>query len=654
MWKEINTISDKTAMAAQKAMNHSTTAVLSNFGLISLKYKMARQNERVEAVMKEKNMTVSMTGTHATFYSCSVFMPDHVLGEHLLIHRGASAPQDLEHFSSSSPSVISPYQVIKESHSSSYVFPSHLSPIVGHTGNWTQYMSDVGGQLEFQELYSSLLRGPVLFYHAFRADRDLHTKFEVKYVHKKGNSSVPYEASMTTKDAILQFLASVSSVRQSKKPGGGKQAKPKVFFIATHTDKLESDDKIMEVDRKLQQIVKVTEAYQNGLVVHSSEICMLFPVNNLSKYDKDFQRVRDVVNVVVTHCDDFNIRTPLTWSLFAVTIQHYDKPVLTYDTCLEVGKECGIDGAEEMDNCLWFLHYQTGILRHFKDIPELRNLVFKNPQHIFDIVNHLILSTFTHENLAGVMSVQEELVKKGIFSLEILQDLLLNHETLPADNILSVDQIIKLLEYHLIVAPIREDGVITKYFLPCALVHADFQSCPEPAPHWLPSLLFTFSSGYCPIGLFGAMVATLLHRSAEVNKEWTFEELKIFRNQICFSVGPCTDQFRFTVTSTFIRVDVLPYKRSYRKASLASVCCHVKKRISEALDEVPSKINYDKQKTRHMLAFQCTDTKCPRAVHAANVIEYKGEPSVMKCSITHRGIELPEGHQIWFDEEVCI
>lgn len=561
-----------------------------------------------------------------------------------------SLTKDLLTFSTSTSCTLNPYEVVESSLCSQDCSTASMpyAATLHHCNLWTQYMSDVGGQLELQELYSSLLVGPALFYHVFRADQDLNAKFHVEYLHSGGKSTIPYEASMTTKDTILQFLASVSSISLRKKPdGGGQQVKPKIFFIATHIDKLESYDKIKDVDKELQQIVKGTQAYRDGLVVYGSESCMLLPVNNLSKDDKNFQDVRVVVDRVVTHCDDYRIRTPYTWSLFAVTIQHYKEPVLLYDTCLAVGEECGIDSVEEMDNCLWFLQYQTGILRHYKDIPELQHLVIKDPQYIFDIVTNLIVGTFTFENLVGNISIQDEFVKKGIFSLESLRDLLSKH------SLLSADQIIKLLEYHLIVAPLWDDGVLTRYFMPCALVHADLHSCPESAPHWVPSLLFTFSSGYCPKGLFGAMVAKLLHPSVGLTYEWEFKEDQIFRNQISFTVGPYLDRYRFTVTSTFIQVDVLPFMDCDRKVTLASVCCHVRRHMSKALYEVTSKINYDTIKAAQVLSFLCPNTSCHRVTHTAHIRMIESIPCVMECSITHRPVKLPVGHMMWFNEEVC-
>ena len=517
-------------------------------------------------------------------------------------------------------------------------------------GIWTHYLSDVGGQLEFQELYPNLLSGLSLLYYFFRADQDLNTNFPVEYRHSNGESMVPFKASMTGRDAILQFLASVSSIASLSLPEGKIQVQPKVIFIATHIDLLESDDKIIEIDTELQKIVKITQAYKDGMIVHASESCMLFPINNLSTDETGFQKVRTVIERVVTGSSDYCIKTPYTWSIFSVAIQQYKEQVLPYSTCLEVGKECGIDTQEEMDNCLWFLHNITGVLRHYPDVPnvpELRDVVFKDPQYIFDKVTDLVVNTFTFENVGNIQRIQEKFAKKGIFSDKILRDL-------PSDfDILPTDMSIKLLEHLRIIAPLKKDDTDTQWFLPCALVHADTQTAPDTAPRWLPPLLFTFNSGYCPKGLFGTLVADLLQLKPELNNgyEWEFNEDQIFRNQICFSVGPYIDRFRFTVSSTYIKIEALPNLEILdRQVSLATVFCHVQHTISSRFVYLTKKLNYVEDKVAYKQAFYCPNTTCSEITHSSYVMLHKGVPCTLKCSITNRPVSFPKGYQIWFDE----
>ena len=509
---------------------------------------------------------------------------------------------------------------------------------------WTQYLTDVGGQLEFQELFPLLFLGPALFYYVFRADHDILAPFSVNYLHSSGKQMTPLKATMTTKDAILQFLSSVSSLGFTKLSNGVK-VQAKVFFVATHIDQLPTISDIENLDQKLQGIVKTTDAYRSGCIVFKSDDSMVFPVNNLTRDEDQFQAIRRSVHGCITCNKHYQIRMPSTWSIFALTIQHYDKPVLAYDTCLELAMQCGLEDAEELDNCLWFLHFQTGILRHYRDIPELRVKVIKDPQYIFDTVTEIIVTTFTFDNLAGNKCIQDEFMNKGIFSQETLVELLSDR------GFLSAAEIIRLLEHHLIIAPINKGDKKVKYFLPSALVHLDQHHEEESFPDWLPSLYFTFNSGYCPSGLFGALVARLLGMNSNLPYEWKLQEDRIYRNQIFFSVGPYLDQLRLVVTPADICVSVIPFMNFERHVPLASICNHVQEHLSKLLQEVIKRINYDSQKVLYHSSFQCM--QCANEdFHTAGVKFDNELPCVMECSVTHQPIKLPSGYRYWFDKKV--
>ena len=214
--------------------------------------------------------------------------------------------------------------------------------------------------------------------------------------------------------------------------------------------------------------------------------------------------------------------------------------MLAYDVCLEVGKECGITTPEELDHCLWFLHHQTGTLGFFNNVPEVCKVVFKDLQFLYDWVSDLVIHTFTFEKTRGDKVTIDDVSKKGIFTLTSLKKLAAG-----TTDLLSSTQLIKLLEHLRIVAPLSEGSTIDRYFLPCSLVHADIQSSSS-APS-IPSFVIAFECGYCPKGLFGALVADLLQAYVKESYEWKFKEDHIFRNLICFAVGPFLDKFQFSL-----------------------------------------------------------------------------------------------------------
>ena len=77
---------------------------------------------------------------------------------------------------------------------------------------WMVYLTDTGGQIEFQELLTLLVSGPSVFFLVFRLDHDLNKRFTVEYVRPNGTTSEPYQSNFTVKEALLQTLASIASM----------------------------------------------------------------------------------------------------------------------------------------------------------------------------------------------------------------------------------------------------------------------------------------------------------------------------------------------------------------------------------------------------------------------------------------------------------
>jgi len=84
-----------------------------------------------------------------------------------------------------------------------------LKDLVGE--HWTLYLTDTGGQPEFQELLPVLVCGPSLFFLVFRLDLELNSRYQVEYINSSGRSIIPYEAGLTMQETLLQSLATIAS-----------------------------------------------------------------------------------------------------------------------------------------------------------------------------------------------------------------------------------------------------------------------------------------------------------------------------------------------------------------------------------------------------------------------------------------------------------
>ena len=78
--------------------------------------------------------------------------------------------------------------------------------------SWSLYLTNTGGQIEFQEVLPLLVSGPCLFFYIFRLDQPLTKLYTVKYEHPDFPGSFDYESTNSTLDGILQTLSSIAAM----------------------------------------------------------------------------------------------------------------------------------------------------------------------------------------------------------------------------------------------------------------------------------------------------------------------------------------------------------------------------------------------------------------------------------------------------------
>ena len=542
---------------------------------------------------------------------------------------------------------------------------------------WMVYLTDTGGQIEFQELLPLLVSGPSVFFLVFRLDHDLNKRFTVEYVRPNGTTSEPYQSNFTVKEALLQTLASIASMGTYVYMGRGKEQvplRPEVFFVGTHMDKV-SQAKINRIDRILRHMVMSTGLYREGMIQFASESRMLLTVNNLSDDDSGIQQVREAVERLGNR-GSFKVTAPPSWLIFSLTIRQHKDRVLSYEQCFKVARQCGITSREELNEALWFLHTKVGLIRHFQGegLEDLQEIVIQDPQVLFDWITDLVVETFTFDKADPV--VREDFKKKGIFPFSTFEKI-----SASSDRLLTPSRLVKLLEHLHIIAPLEKEegkeegeGEEKRYFMPCILAHAQpaeptprferisraltavFRRSAEQSPN-NSSLLVGFRCGYCPKGLFAALVVYLLANARSHGHKWTLQRDQIFKDQISFLVRPY-DTVSITVQPKFFEVTCTPAlsKSSHKRHfPLATTCGEVRHCIETGIREVTSALHYTSD-AAHYLAFYCPgrhrgpDLKEP---HPAEIIFHDNKPCTLQCVLGERGtFELPPGHERWFTE-VC-
>ena len=530
---------------------------------------------------------------------------------------------------------------------------------------WMVYLTDTGGQIEFQELLPLLVSGPSVFFLVFRLDHDLNKRFMVEYVRSTGATSEPYQSNFTVKEALLQSLASIASLGTYVNRGEQAPLRSKVFFVGTHKDKV-SQKRINCIDRCLQQLVTSTGLYREGMIQFASKSQMLLAVNNLSCDESDILLVRAAVERVGNQ-GDFKIRAPPSWMIFSLTVRQHKDRVLSYEQCFEVARQCGIETREELNEALWFLHTKVGLIRYFQGegLEDLQKIVITDPQVLFDMNTDLVVETFTFDKVDP--AIREYFKRKGIFPFSTFERI-----SGSSEQLLTPSWLVKILEHLLIIAPLEEeeDGE-RRYFMPCILAHtkpAEATSLVEriaraitallwpssESAHNSSSLLIGFRCGYCPKGLFAALVVYLL-ANTESDFQWRLQRDRIFRDQISFLVGPY-DTVTITVQPKLLEITCTPtsFELTHDRCfPPAATCGEVRCYIERGIREVTSALHYTRD-AAHYLAFYCPGNHRgpdPSEPHPAEINFHGGVPCTLGCDLAEeRTFRLPPGHERWFTE----
>ena len=516
----------------------------------------------------------------------------------------------------------------------------------------TIYFTDTGGQPEFQEVLPALISGPALFFLVFKLIDDLNQRYQVQFV-SSSKTSKPYVSSFTVKEALLQSLASIASTCSYASSTSKKMVaiKPQVVLVATHEDQA-SEAQIRAIQQELKETLEKTEYYRQNILVFASEHEPVFTVNNISSDDQDTHKIRKKVEQIAAKHPSFHIDVPLPWLVSSLAFRLLQVPVISYEQCTSIASECGIDTPEEVKEALWFLHHKVGFIRYFDSVPELRDVVILDPQLLFDQITELISSTFTFEQVGPHDA--HKFRETGIFPLHTIEDL-----TAQSSEHLSSAKLVKLLEHLHIIAPIRDaSGEVEKYFMPCVLSHAAHKaSIQVEASSKIPSLFITFRCGYCPKGVFSALIVHLMskHNNGGAKITWRLKEDGVSRDKVMFKVGREDNVVSITTHVTHLEVFVQSETETQASAAVLQtspheVCNSIRQSINEGIVTVSQTLHYSCDSAFYY-SFYCTNTSCAKP-HDHLAVCYSEDPIVMECSKSRRSCDLPDNYRIWFGHPV--
>jgi GTPase SAR1 family protein len=512
--------------------------------------------------------------------------------------------------------------------------------------SWSLYLTNTGGQMEFQELLPVLVCGPSVFFITFPLHKDLHEHYTVQYQYPDGSEKT-YPSPSTLMDEILQTLATIAALDCTGLQYDQVNLKPKIFFIGTHKDQIvpepesTTEDIIQRIDKELQERIKQTSLYEQGSIEFATAPDRLvFTVNNLAKDDSDFRKIRTALQEAIERYQEFTIKCPSTWLIFSLVLRAKQKssPVLSYRECFNIAQNCGISDRGELNDALFFIHTRLGLLRYFC-VKELNELVVVDPQILFDTITSFVVKTFVNKNVKA--NEMDEFHKRGMFSMKIMEEI---SKKSHSDAQLPLKWLLHLLHHLKIAAFFKDDKGNEKCFFPSVLFHAPkplLKIASNSGPTDPPPFLVAFRSGFCPRGIPGALITYLMMNEMKTKIIWKLRSSRVYRNQVSFRVGPC--DITIKILPTHLKVYLDPESGTADRSKVMVTCKEAYLQLQRAMKFVT--MGY--RECDYYFAFSCTRPECKDHPHPAEIIL---DTKTLECIVHDRPSDLPENYELWMPQ----
>ncbi len=511
------------------------------------------------------------------------------------------------------------------------------------------YLRDCGGQLEFQNILSVLISGPSIVLFVLDASmEDLNEPFRHSYrVDRKRINSCQ---SISVYDSFRQTLASIDVLNRR---ASYEEFDCKVIIVGTHLDEISCpEEKIEKLDKEIVDIIK--DQCMSHLVIfrEKSEKRVIYAVNNENTKDKHFEELKSAITDRMENCKTFEIQYKIKPLLLSLHLEN-QKSIMRRHDFEAFAKDFNINGKEQVDDVLKFLHYTIGILRYY-EVDEHHQFIVTDPSFLFQCLTKIIVDTFPDSSSGTsdqTKSLQMGIIsKKDLLEMPSFQDSL-NSITLDPEDFFS------FLKYLHFIAPFKESNK-DMVFIPTALSHISEEDNSEGDS----SFFIRFKCKYCPKGLFIFFIAYLMEGSK--NKGSNSVNLilvnrKIYRNKVFFNIEHhnCEeDEIAVSLTKeSYIKIQFytrIPFEKwkdnkKYRELyfnTANQVCKEVMNSIGKALTQ----LNYDQDKIGPVPSSRCKYCKIVCPVDISEVIEiYCPQRRQYKC-----GSEMEEKDRIWFRQGI--
>ena len=513
------------------------------------------------------------------------------------------------------------------------------------------YIRDTGGQVEFQESLTLLLQGPSIFVFVLRMDIDIHKKITIRYRLSRSKSVNEYESSISTVDALVQFLTSVSAIDTTKRGEYGSHS-PVVFIVGTCTDLLKSRPRsvIAEMNKNLDKIIREHGFSSIVCYANNASSRVMYTVDNTSVKDDKFKFLRSGINGYIRNRHEFMVLYPVSFLLFCLELQNIKAAVISIAKFRRLASKFSITTSRQINRLLHFLHFRIGIIQYY-DIDNLSDIVIKEPQVLFNKVTELLMKTFLSSQ-AMKMDEQRSIQQKGILDAAVLENILGGSK-----NEITAKQFLAFMVHLRLAVPFTDKSESKKYFFPCVLNHVQALVGEQRKTDIAP-LAICFELGHCPQGLFGVLISHLVSPAKSHKVSFDLSKDKIYQDQVVLLVSSPEDRDEMSLKRQLTHIEVTMYYNSspveesepssHRSATIRTVCTTVRSILHDCLQLSMKTLRYDDNKLQPKFCLACPKRDCEIKHHKVKKCGEKKAYYIMFCETTK--YEIPSPGLYWFDQ----
>ena len=517
------------------------------------------------------------------------------------------------------------------------------------------YIRDTGGQVEFQESLTLLVYGPSIFIFVLRTDIDIDQKTIVRYRSPSGEIINEYQSSISTVDALVQFLSSVSAIDTTEEGvfqqgGAYKSHEPVVFIVGTHIDLLKSraGSVIAEINKRLDRIIRNHGFSSVVRYANAASLTVMYTVDNTTVKDDNFKILRSDINGYICSRHEFMVLYPVSYLLFCLELQNMKAAIISIAKFRQLASKFSITSSQ-INHLLHFLHFRIGIIQYY-DIDNLSDIVIKEPQVLFNKVTDLLVKTFLSSK-AMKMDQQRIFQERGILDAALLQSILGESK-----NQITAKQFSAFMVHLRMAVPFTDKWGIKKYFIPSVLNHAPASTGIQRKTDIAP-LAICFELGHCPQGLFGVLISHLMSPDKSHDFSFDLSEDKIYQDQVFLLVSSSEEVDQISLERHLSRIEVTMYLEGSssdtesiipRSTTPTTVCTTVRSILQDCLQLSMTTLHYDGKKLRPkfcLACLTCTDLQ---------EVKCGAEHTYMNCKTCSAKRQISSSGMFWFKQSKII